>query len=156
MSDGSVRFISETTDPSVMEAIVTINGGEVVQALDGKQRAAALLGDPRAEQKSDTVNLKSSKTELDGLRVAEMSRDQRGLVEKVLADLLLPFREADRDEAMRHIKANGGVESLSMAFYKNLDIGNDGVWDVWQLESQKMVWYFRGSPHVHTWVNIRA
>ena len=77
---------------------------EVFQALDGKQRAAALLGDPRAEQKSDTVNLKSSKTELDGLRVAEMSRDQRGLVEKVLADLLLPFREADRDEAMRHIK----------------------------------------------------
>lgn len=129
---------------------------EVFQALDGKQRAAALLGDPRKEQKSDTVNLKTSTKELEGLPVAEMSRDQRGLVGKVLADLLLPFREADRDEAMRHIKANGGVESLSMAFYKNLDIGNDGVWDVWQLESPKMVWYFRGSPHVHTWVNIRA
>jgi hypothetical protein len=43
-----------------------------------------------------------------------------------------------------------------MSFYKNLDVGNDGIWDVWQLESPAMVWYFRGSPHVHTWVNIRA
>jgi hypothetical protein len=42
-----------------------------------------------------------------------------------------------------------------MSFYKNLDIGNDGVWDVWQLESPTMIWYFRGAPHVHTWVNIR-
>ena len=36
------------------------------------------------------------------------------------------------------------------------DVGSDGVWDVWQLESPKMVWYFRGSPHVHVWANIRA
>jgi hypothetical protein len=43
-----------------------------------------------------------------------------------------------------------------MSFYKNLDIGSDGVWDVWQLESPNMIWYFRGAPHVHTWVNIRA
>ena len=43
-----------------------------------------------------------------------------------------------------------------MSFYKNLDVGGDGVWDVWQLESPTMIWYFRGSPHVHTWVNIRA
>ena len=57
---------------------------------------------------------------------------------------------------MRDITANGGVNSLAMSFYKNLDIGNDGVWDVWQLESPTMVWYFRGAPHVHVWVNIRA
>jgi hypothetical protein len=42
-----------------------------------------------------------------------------------------------------------------MSFYKNFDIGNDGVWDIWQLESPNMLWYFRGAPHVHTWVNIR-
>ena len=43
----------------------------------------------------------------------------------------------------------------AMSFYKNHDIGGDGVWDVWQLESPNMLWYFRGSPHVHVWVNIR-
>lgn len=36
---------------------------------------------------------------------------------------------------MRLINNNGGVPSLHMAFYKNLDLGADRVWDVWQLES---------------------
>jgi len=129
---------------------------EVFQALDGKQRELALLPDPREEKGTDTVKLKKPGERLAGLPVADMSRDQRKLVEKVLADLLLPFRKKDSDEAMKYIKKNGGVEALAMSFYKHLDIGNDGVWDVWQLESPTMVWYFRGAPHVHTWVNIRA
>ena len=41
-----------------------------------------------------------------------------------------------------------------MAFYKNMDIGQDGVWDVWQIEGPGMLWYFRGAPHVHTWAWI--
>jgi hypothetical protein len=127
---------------------------EVFQALDGKQRELALLGDPRKEEKTDTVALKP-KSEIKGLPVGSMSRDQRQLVEKVLADLLLPFRRKDVDEAMRYIKGSGGIDALHMSFYKNLDLGSDGVWDVWQLESPNMVWYFRGHPHVHTWVNIR-
>ncbi len=128
---------------------------EVFHALSGKQREQALLGDPRAEKATATVALKP-KGELAGLPVADMTRDQRQLVEKVLADLLLPYREKDAAEAMRYIKGAGGVDALYMSFYKNLDIGADGVWDVWQLESPDMVWYFRGAPHVHTWVNIRA
>jgi len=50
-----------------------------------------------------------------------------------MADLLMPFRKKDTDEAMRLIRPMAVVSALSMAFYKNLDLGNDGVWDVWQL-----------------------
>ena len=129
---------------------------EVFQALDGKQRKIALLGDPRQEQGTATVDLSKPNERPVGLPVSEMKRDQRQLVEEVLHDLLLPFREKDRQKAMADIKAQGGFDALSMSFFKNMDIGNDGVWDVWQLESPTMVWYFRGSPHVHVWVNIRA
>ncbi len=129
---------------------------EVFQALDGKQRKIALLGDPRAEKGTATVELRKSGDRPPGLPVSEMTRDQRELVQKVLNDLLLPFRDKDREKAMKDIEAQGGFDALSMAFYKNLDIGNDGVWDVWQLESPTMVWYFRGAPHVHVWVHIRA
>ncbi len=128
---------------------------QVFQALDGKQRTMALLGDPREEKATATVALKKPGEPIPGLPVADMTRDQRELVDKVLADLLLPFRKKDADVAMKYIRQNG-VEKLTMSFYKNLDIGNDGVWDVWQLESPTMIWYFRGAPHVHTWVNIRA
>ena len=79
---------------------------------------------------------------------------RKDLVRKVMSDLLAPFRKPDADEALKLVEA-GGFDNLHMAFYKNMDIGQDGVWDVWQLEGPSMVWYFRGAPHVHTWVNIR-
>ncbi|MCI0721712.1 MAG: DUF3500 domain-containing protein [Acidobacteria bacterium] len=128
---------------------------DVFQALDGKQRAVALLGDPRVEQSTGTVELKRT-GQLPGLPISEMSRDQKALVEKVLGDLLLPFRKKDAEEAMRLIRKNGSLDQLHLSFYKNLDVGSDGVWDVWQLESSNMVWYFRGHPHAHVWANIRA
>ena len=128
---------------------------EVFAALSGKQREMALLKTaPRAEAGARPVEFKSA-GEFAGLPGSEMSADQLQLVEKALASLIHPFRKRDADEAMRYIKAQGGAKSLSMSFYKNMDIGADGVWDVWQLESANMVWYFRGYPHVHTYVNIR-
>jgi Protein of unknown function (DUF3500) len=128
---------------------------EVFAAMDGKQREIALVRKaPRSEERNKAVELRAA--DFAGLPVREMSRDQRLLVEKVMADLLLPFRKKDTEEAMHSIRKHGGVDGLHMSFYKNMDIGNDGVWDVWQLESANMVWYFRGYPHVHTWVHIRA
>lgn len=90
-----------------------------------------------------------SKDQLDGLPVAEMSKDQQKLVEQVIADPLLPFRKKDVAEAMQLIASSGGVGSLSMAFYRNLDLSIDKVWDVWQLESPKMVWYLGSLPRSH-------
>ncbi len=128
---------------------------EVFKSLDGKQRELALGDDSRKENHTETVKL-HSKAELTGVPCSDLAADQKDLVRKTLADLLAPFRAADVAESMKLIDAAGGVDSLHMAFYKNMDIGNDGVWDVWQLESPNMVWYFRGSPHVHTWVNIKS
>ena len=127
---------------------------EVFKMLNGKQRELALLGSPRGEHGTETVALTGKKRGLPGIPVSELSRDQREHVQMVMADLLAPFRKQDADEALSLIKASG-FENLHMAFYKNLDIGNDGVWDVWQIEGPAMVWYFRGSPHVHTWVHVR-
>ncbi len=126
---------------------------ELFQALDGKQRQLALRSDPRDEEGTDTVRLRN-KTDLHGVPMTELSADQKQLARKVIADVLAPFRKADIDESMKLIE-KAGFDNLHMAYYKNLDIGDDGVWDVWQIEGPAMVWYFRGSPHVHTWVNIR-
>jgi hypothetical protein len=152
----SQSFYEKPNHPKNVYWYQAKRANEVFQALDGKQRRIALLGDPREERATATVELKKRGQQLEGLRVADMTRDQRELVEKVLHDLLLPFRESDRTKAMADIKAAAGFDELSMAFYRNLDIGNDGVWDVWQLESPSMVWYFRGAPHVHVWVDIHA
>jgi hypothetical protein len=132
-----------------------VRANEVFKMLDGKQREIALLGDSREEEGTKTVALTGKREGLPGIPVSALSSDQREHVRKVMADLLAPFRKEDADEAMKLVEANG-FEHLHMAFYKNEDIGDDGVWDVWQIEGPSMVWYFRGKPHVHVWVNIRG
>ncbi|MBL9126037.1 MAG: DUF3500 domain-containing protein [Verrucomicrobiales bacterium] len=128
---------------------------EFFQALDGKQRAVALIdGRGRAEAATDTVRLTGKKSGLQGLPVSELSKDQRELVRKVMDDLLAPFRKADADEAMKLVDAQG-LEHLHVAFFKQQDLGNDGVWDVWQIEGPNLIWYFRGAPHVHCWAHVR-
>lgn len=127
---------------------------ELFAALDGKQRVKALLGDSRGEDGVDTVKLSGKTSGLAGLPVSELSSDQKGLAEKVMADVLAPFRQEDRDECMKLIQKNG-FDHLHLSYYKNEDVGDDQVWDVWQIEGPAMVWYFRGAPHVHTWVHVR-
>ena len=148
-------FNEEPAHPGNVYWFQAKRANDVFQALDGTQRTLALLDDPRKEQSTATVELKRS-GQLSGLPISEMSRDQKVLVEKALGDLLLPFRKKDADEAMRMIRKNGSLDQLHLSFYKNLDVGSDGIWDVWQLESPNMVWYFRGHPHVHVWVNIQT
>jgi len=132
-----------------------IRANEVFKALDGKQRKLALLDiNPPGEHAKETVALPIKNDDLEGIPMTELANDQKDLVRKVLADLLAPFRKADADEALKLIEA-GGFDKLHMAFFSSMDIGKDGVWDVWKLESPNMVWYFRGSPHVHTWVHVR-
>lgn len=132
-----------------------VRANEVFQMLDGKQREMALLGDSREEEGTKTVELSGKREGLPGVPVGSLSADQREHVRKVMADLLAPFRKEDAQEAMKMVE-DSGFEHLHIAFYKNEDIGNDGVWDVWQIEGPSMVWYFRGKPHVHVWVNIRG
>ena len=127
---------------------------EVYQMLDGKQREKASLPKGRPEQKNATVKLTGKKKGLPGVRAGDLSKDQKEHMMKALGDVLALFRKKDVDESMKLIKANG-VDNLHLAFFKNGDIGNDGVWDVWQLEGPTMVLYFRGAPHVHTWLHIR-
>lgn len=128
---------------------------ELFQALEGKQRDTALRTDPRPERKTKTVELSGKASGLNGLPYSELTTDQKELAEKVMEDILAPFRKEDRDECMKLIRGNG-TDDLHFSYFKNMDVGGDGVWDVWQIEGPNMLWYFRGDPHVHTWVNLRA
>ena len=147
-------FDEKPTHPGNVYWYQAKRANELFQALDGKQRELALLDKARPERKEETIKLKGKKSGLEGIPLTELTHDQKDLVRKVMADVLAPFRKGDAEESMKLIEKNG-FDHLHMAFYKGHDVGNDGVWDVWQIEGPAMVWYFRGDPHVHTWVHIR-
>jgi hypothetical protein len=125
----------------------------IFATLDDKQQAKALLakGDPDAPR---SIRLKGEVPGAPGLPVAELDGQQKQMVQKLLKDLTSPFRAFDVEEVQECLKEAGGADKLRLTYYKEGDIGNDKVWDIWKLEGPAFAWYFHGSPHVHTWVNI--
>ncbi len=124
---------------------------EVFGALDPRQRKLALL--PKAPREAD-VPLQGADGKFPGVPVSDLSSDQRKLVEKTIRTMLKPYREEDVEEVLAILKAGGGFEKLSIAFYQQGDLKNDKVWDIWRVEGPSFVWHFRGAPHVHTYLNI--
>lgn len=128
-----------------------LEANKVYKMLDDKQRQQALLSKSPAESQ---VQFHGPDGKFPGLAVAEMSSDQKKQLQKVLAMLVEPFRQEDKEEALQCLNNQGGLDKCSLSFYSDKDIGKDGVWDNWRLEGPSFVWYFRGEPHVHVWVNI--
>ncbi|HWB12301.1 MAG TPA: DUF3500 domain-containing protein [Pirellulales bacterium] len=127
-----------------------VEANKLFPMLDGKQQKLALVEKIPVEQQ---VAFRGN-GQLPGIPVTELSADQKEQVQRVLQKLLDPYRQSDRDEVANCLKAQGGLDRCSLAFYKEGDIGNDQVWDCWRLEGPAFVWYFRGTPHVHVWVNV--
>jgi len=146
-------FTEKADHPGNVYWYQALRANEVFKALDGKQQEKALLTVDIPNDDSHVL-VPRPKAQREGLPVEAMSHDQKDLVKKVLDDLLAPMRKTDVTEARHYLDENGGIDSLNMSFYQKDDIGNDRVWDVWKLEGPSMVWYFRGAPHVHTWVYI--
>jgi hypothetical protein len=128
-----------------------LEANKVYQMLDGRQRGKALVARGPAEE---AVGFRGPDGMFPGIPLAEMTRDQKGEVEKTLASLLSPYRNSDQQRVRACLAAQGGLDRCSLAFYADGDLGDDGEWDNWRLEGPSFVWYFRGKPHVHVWVNV--
>jgi hypothetical protein len=124
---------------------------QVYKILDGKQQDKALVARRPAEA---AVAFRAKDGVYPGLPISDMSKDQRFAVEEVLTSLLAPYRQEDRDEVRACLQKQGGLDKCSLAFYKDGDLGDDSEWDNWRLEGPSFVWYFRGTPHVHIWINV--
>ena len=128
---------------------VAANG--VYSMLDGRQRKLAMVAKTPPE---NAIAFRGGGQSPPGISVSDLSVDQRAELERVLGVLLEPYRTVDRNEVRGCLTAQGGLDRCRLAFYQDDDLGDDGLWDNWRLEGPAFVWHFRGSPHVHVWVNI--
>ena len=103
-----------------------LRANELYQALDGKQQKIALLDGSPADRAGVADKIKEKTSEMAGLPASEMSADQKELAQKVMTDLLAPFREADREESMKLVN-EAGFDNLHFSFYKQGDIGESGA-----------------------------
>jgi hypothetical protein len=125
----------------------------VFEALSEEQRKQAVVkGSPGEGQES--VKLRGEKEAKPGIAYDALTKDQRKLVEEVMRTILSPYRKEDADEVMAIVKATGGMEKISLAFYPDARMKDDEPWHFWRLEGPGFVWNYRVLPHVHTYVNI--
>ncbi len=129
-----------------------VEANKLFQTLSRSQRKEALVthGMPSEE----LVGFKGKEGQFQGCPVNDFTDDQRSEVQRILKILLEPFRQSDRDEVSKCLKSQGGLNGCHLAFYKEGDLGDDKIYDNWRLEGPSFVWYFRGRPHVHVWVNV--
>ncbi len=148
---GGGQFHEDAGHPGNVFWPQALEANKLFGMLDGKQQKLALAEKRPVEQQ---VGFGGKDQPLPGIPLTEMSSDQKEQVQKVLQKLIEPYRQSDRDEVLSCLKAQGGLDGCSLTFYKDGDIGGDKVWDCWRLEGPAFVWYFRGEPHVHVWVNV--
>jgi hypothetical protein len=126
---------------------------KIFKTLDDKEKARALAAKSGGDNPR-SILLKGEKLPDVGLPVADLDPQQKKMVQDLLGMLTSPFRAFDAEEVRECLASAGGADKLRLTYFKEGDIGDDGVWDIWKLEGPAFAWYFHGSPHVHTWVNI--
>jgi len=147
--------------PSNVFAYQTQQVLKLFDALDPKQqtKAKAKLGDPKKQESKVSLD-RLAKEERPGVLYADLSADQKELVEQVMKALLSPFRQQDGAEVVTLIKAMGGMEKMHLAFYDEEYEGSKTSekqpFSFWRVLGPGFVWNFRVLPHVHTYVNISS
>lgn len=120
--------------------------------LDKQQREQALVR--KGLPNESRVGFQGKEGKFQGIAVTDLSSDQREHLQKVMAMLVEPYRQSDRDEVTKCLTTQGGLDACHLAYFAQGDVGKDQVWDNWRLEGPSFVWHYRGAPHVHVWVNV--
>ncbi len=121
---------------------------------EGQRRRAIVIGSPGEHEPS--VQFRRAGEVHPGIAAADLTADQRSLIETVMREVLSPFRREDANEVMDIVRQNGGLERIHLAFYQDRRVQDDNSWHFWRLEGPGFVWNYRVLPHVHTYVNIAA
>lgn len=129
-----------------------VEANKLFGTLDAAHQKLALV--KRGMPSEELIAFKGKAGPFQGCPVTELAADQKAELQRILKLLLEPYRQSDRHEAVKCLKAQGGLDRCHLAFYEEGDLGKDKIYDNWRLEGPSFVWHFRGTPHVHVWVNV--
>ena len=142
-SDKNLFFYQTKSVLSVFDALT-----------EAQRKSAVLTGDPG--EGAASVKFRPASEPKPGIAFGELTQEQKALVEKVMRDILSPYRKEDADEVLQVIKGHGGMEKVHLAYYKDKDANPKQPWSFWRLEGPGFVWNYRVLPHVHTFVSISS
>ncbi len=115
-----------------------------------QQRAAVLEVSPIQTQ----IELRGSKESFPGVPIAGLSAESKTIARALIDGILETYPEDDVEYAERCLQHNGGLEGLWLSYYREGEVDRSGEFQIFRLEGPAAVFYFRGYPHVHAFINV--
>lgn len=126
-------------------------GQRLLRSLDEGRRKQAKL---EAAPVQTMIELHGRRGSLAGLPAAELLPEGKALLRELVESMLSIYPPADVAYARECLAANGGTGALFLSDYAHGEDGEIPEGQVFRLEGPAAVFYFRGYPHVHAFVNV--
>jgi hypothetical protein len=123
----------------------------LLRTLDEGRRKHALLEQAPVQTQ---IELQGRHGSFAGIPVLELSSEAKTLVRDVIENILSTYPAPDVTYARECIAANGGIDALFLSYFQHGEGGDIPEAQVFRLEGPAAVFYFRGYPHVHAFVNV--
>jgi hypothetical protein len=100
------------------------------------------------------IELRGSQGEFAGVSIERLSKESRALARELVDEILGNYPAEDVAYARECLEHNGGVDGLFLSYYREGEVGGSGQYQIFRLEGPAAVFYFRGYPHVHAFINV--
>src|SRR5262245_58010685 len=123
----------------------------LLRSLDAGRRKDALVEEAPVQTQ---IELQGRHGSFPGIPVAELSLESKVLAKQLVDRILSTYSPDDVTYARECLAANGGLETLFLSYYQHGEDGDIPEAQVFRLEGPGAVFYFRGHPHVHAFLNM--
>jgi hypothetical protein len=121
------------------------------QSLQPQQRRLALR---KASPIQTDIQLQGSQGSFAGVEIATLLPESRTIARELIEAILSTYPVEDVAYAWRCLERNGGAEGLYLSYYEDSEVDRSGQFQNFRIEGPAAVFYFRGWPHVHAFVNV--
>jgi hypothetical protein len=128
-----------------------LTGQQILARLDSGRRKLALIEEAPVQTQIEHQGRHGT---FAGIPVAELSPECKVLARDLVERIFSTYPASDAAYARECLNANGGVDALYLSYYQHGEDGDIPEAQVFRLEGPAAVFYFRGYPHVHAFLNV--
>jgi hypothetical protein len=123
----------------------------VLRSLDPGRRKQALIEEAPVQTQ---IELQGRHGSFAGIPIADLTPDGKTMARDLVARILSTYAPDDVAYARECLAENGGTDALFLSYYQHGEDGDIPEAQVFRLEGPSAVFYFRGYPHVHAFLNV--
>jgi hypothetical protein len=121
------------------------------QSLRPEQQRLALQ---KASPVQTDIQLQGRQGVFAGVEVATLAPGSRAIARELISGILSTYPAEDAAYAWQCLEHNGGAERLFLSYYEDSEGARGKQYQNFRLEGPAAVFYFRGYPHVHAFINV--